>query len=96
MLQPIHARGFRALLLGLEWGTLASRGAPFTALPIAVRAEVLATWSDPSVFERRLAGDAFRLVLGMAYFQHPEILRHLGWAPGCDDTGAVGVFERGA
>jgi hypothetical protein len=90
MLHPLHARGFRALLQSLEWGTLASRGAAFSRLSLAERREVLSTWSDPAVFPRRLAGDAFRLVLGMAYFQHPEILAHIGWSTGCDDG------ERGA
>jgi hypothetical protein len=88
MFHPIHARGFRALLEGLEYGTLASRGTAFSRLPVEARFDVLATWSDPAVFHRRIAGDAFRLVLGMAYFQHPEILAHMGWRTGCDDLGA--------
>jgi hypothetical protein len=87
LFHPLHANGFRALLETLEWGTLASRGAAFTALPVETRADVLATWSDPTVFHRRIAQDAFRLVLGMAYFQHPEILAHLGWRTGCADLG---------
>lgn len=91
MLHPLHARGFRALLLALEEGTLASRGTRFTALSVEDRRSVLETWSDPAVFERRLAGDAFRLVLGMAYFQHPVILAHLGWRPGCDDPAGRGA-----
>ncbi len=85
MFHPLHARGFRALVLALEEGTLASRGTRFSRLPVADRADVLRTWSNPSVFHRRLAGDAFRLVLGMAYFQHPAILAAIGWKPGCDD-----------
>ena len=86
MLNPIHARGFRALLEALEWGTAASRGTPFSGLSAVDRAQVLAVWADPTVFHRRLAGDAFRLVLGMAYFQHPRILEHIGWSGGCNDT----------
>lgn len=83
VLEPIHATGFRTLLHTLEWGTLASRGASFTALPASDRAEVLERWLDPAVFTRRLAAESFRIVLGMAYFSHPEVLGHMGWQTGC-------------
>jgi hypothetical protein len=83
VLEPIHAAGFRTLLQSLEWGTLASRGRSFTALPAPERAEVLERWLDPSVFTRRLAAESFRVVLGMAYFAHPEVLAHMGWRPEC-------------
>lgn len=84
VLAPVHASGFRVLLHTLEWGTLASRGRPFSALPAAQRAEVLTTWSDPTVFTRRVVGDAFKVVLGMAYFGHPEVLARIGWTTGCN------------
>jgi hypothetical protein len=83
VLDPLHASGFRTLLHTLEWGTLASRGATFSALPAAERAEVVRIWADPSVFARRIAGDAFKIVLGMAYFAHPAVLRTIGWSTGC-------------
>lgn len=87
MLAPLHANGFRALLHMLEWGTAASRGTAFSQLPADVRREVLLTWADPEVFTRRVADDAFRLVLGMAYFQHPKVLAHMGWSLGCAGRG---------
>ncbi|MCA9492080.1 MAG: gluconate 2-dehydrogenase subunit 3 family protein [Myxococcales bacterium] len=87
MLAPLHANGFRAILHLLEWGTAASRGTPFSQLSVDLRREVLATWADPEVFTRRVADDAFRLVLGMAYFQHPRVLEHMGWSLGCVGRG---------
>lgn len=89
VLDPLHASGFRTLLHTLEWGTLASRGSTFSALPAPERAEVLRIWSDPTVFARRVAGDAFKAVLGMAYFAHPEVLAHIGWSLGCGAEGAT-------
>jgi hypothetical protein len=83
VLEPIHGSGFRVLLHTLEWGTLGSRGKPFTALPHEVRAEVLERWLAPDLFTRRLAADAFRVVLGMAYFAHPKVLAHIGWRANC-------------
>lgn len=88
VLEPVHAGGFRTLLHTLEWGTLASRGTRFTELPFDERAEVVRIWSDPTVFTRRIAGDALKVVLGMAYFAHPEVLRRIGWSLGCAAGGA--------
>lgn len=85
VLQPIHGRAFRALLHTLDLGTLASRGVRFAAAPPEIQADVLATWTDPAVFTRRIATDSFKVVLGMAYFGHPEVLRAMGWRTGCDD-----------
>lgn len=83
VLAPIHATGFRTLLQTLEWGTLASRGTPFSALSLTDRAEVLELWLTPDVFTRRLAADSFRIILGMAYFSHPAVLDHIGWRTEC-------------
>lgn len=83
VLEPVHASGFRALLHALEWGTLASRGSPFSSLSREARAEVLETWLAPELFTRRIAADAFRVVLGMAYFSNPTVLAHIGWRTGC-------------
>lgn len=83
VLEPIHAHGFRALLHTLEWGTLASRGTPFSALPRDERAMVLERWLTPDLFTRRIAAEAFKVVLGMAYFAHPTVLAHIGWRSSC-------------
>jgi hypothetical protein len=88
VLEPIHANGFRTLLHTLEWGTLAGRGSRFTSLPLEERAEVVRIWSDPTVFTRRVAGDALKVVLGMAYFAHPTVIARIGWSLGCAAGGA--------
>ena len=37
----------------------------------------------PDVFVRRVAADALKVVLGMAYFAHPDVLAHMGWRAEC-------------
>ncbi len=85
VIAPAQAHGFRVILRGLEWGTLASRGRYFTALNTDEQGEVLATWCSPDLMPRRIAGDALRVLLGMAYFAHPEIKAAIGWQLGCGD-----------
>lgn len=82
-LQPVHAAGFRYLLRALEWGPLYSHGARFTQLSPAGRQEVLAIWSEPSVLPRRVASDALKMVMGMAYFKHPHVLDAMGYRQLC-------------
>jgi len=84
----VHAAGFRAVLRALEWGTLVSRGRSFSALAVEQRSEVLTVWMSPSVLTRRLAVDSLRLVLGMVYFSHPEVLAHIGYAQRCGGRAA--------
>jgi hypothetical protein len=77
------ASGFRYVLRAVEWGTLASRGARFSQLPADDRRDVLDAWADPTVLPRRVAWDSIRLVLGMAYFRHPQVLDRIGWRSSC-------------
>ncbi|NCG20461.1 MAG: hypothetical protein GWP91_15740, partial [Rhodobacterales bacterium] len=83
VIAPIQAHAFRVVLRGLEWGTLGSRGRFFTDLTIDEQHHVLSTWCSPDVLPRRIAGDALRVLLGMAYFAHPEIKAAMGWQLGC-------------
>jgi hypothetical protein len=82
-LDPVVQPVFRYLLRGLEVGTLASRGASFGSLPLAERRDVVETWSDNVVFPRRLAHDALKGVLGMAFFNAPAVTDRIGWSPSC-------------
>lgn len=79
----VGATLFRYLLRTLEWGTLASRGVRFSDLDLVSRTEVLEVWHQPGVLPRKIAWDAMRMVLSMAYFSHPEVLAHLGWRAEC-------------
>lgn len=74
---------FRYLLRTLEWGTLVSRGSRFTELSLDDRAEVLGVWHEPGVLPRKIAFDALRAILAMAYFSHPEVRAHIGWRAEC-------------
>jgi hypothetical protein len=83
MMEEPATSAFRYVLRAIEWGTLASRGLRFSRLPAEARAEVLEVWSEPMVLPRRVAHDSLRLVLGMAYFNHPAVLGAIGWRTGC-------------
>ncbi len=83
VLAPVHCAGFRYVLRTLEWGTMASRGRRFSRLSLEKRAEVLSTWKTPEKVARRVAGDSLRVVLGMAYFSHPDVLAAMGWRATC-------------
>lgn len=78
-----HSSALRYVLRAVEWGTLASRGARFSALSPDVRAQVLDRWADPTVLPRRVALDGLKLLMGMAYFRDPAILDAIGWRVGC-------------
>lgn len=78
-----HSSALRYVLRAVEWGTLASRGARFSALSADVRAQVLDRWADPTVLPRRVALDGLKLLMGMAYFRDPDVLDAIGWRVGC-------------
>ncbi|MDP2316148.1 MAG: gluconate 2-dehydrogenase subunit 3 family protein [Pseudomonadota bacterium] len=82
-LDPIVQPVFRYLLRVVDAGTLASRGAGFAALSLADRRAVLENWSDNAIFPRRLAYDALKSVLGMAFFNAAAVTDHVGWSPTC-------------
>ena len=81
---PIHRVGFLTILRTLEWGTLASRGTRFSKLDPNTRIEVFKAWADPENLPRRVALDAIRAVVSMAYFAHPDIADQMGWRKGCN------------
>lgn len=82
-LDPVVTPLFRYLLRGLEAGTLVSRGTRFSKLPVSERREVVETWSDNGVLPRRLAHDAIKSVLGMAFFNAEAVIARIGWSPHC-------------
>lgn len=84
----VHVAGFRAVLRGLEWGTFVSRGAPFSALSSEERSEVLTVWTTPAVLTRRVASDALKVILGMVYFAHPDVLSFIGYRATCNGGSA--------
>lgn len=87
VLPPLHAAGFRYLLRALEWGPVYSHGGRFSTLSVEARAEVLAICSDPGVLPRRMATDALKMVMGIAYFRHPQVMEAMDYRMTC--RGAV-------
>jgi hypothetical protein len=83
VIPAVHAMGFRYLLRGLEWGPLYSHGDRFSRLDIAQRTEVLQIWADPAVMPRRVASDALKMVMGMAYFRNPAVHEAMGYHMSC-------------
>lgn len=83
VIAPVQAAAFRYLLRLLEWGTMASRGQRFSALSPPERREVLAVWGQPASLPRRVASDALKAVMGMAYFSNPLVLDHMGYRSTC-------------
>jgi hypothetical protein len=83
LMDDTRRAGFRAILRTLELGTIARQGASFSALDLDTRRTVLETWGDPRILPRRLATDALRGALGMAYFGDPRVLAAIGWSRGC-------------
>ena len=78
LLEEPNVSAFRVILRALEWGTLAAQGMRFSQLSIEERTVVIDTWSDPEVLPRRASIDYLRFILGMAYFNHPEIRKFIG------------------
>jgi hypothetical protein len=83
VLDETAVMGFRAVLRSIEWGSYASRLRRFSRLSIADRCEVLDVWAAPSVLARRVASDALKAVLGMAYFGSPAVQAEIGWRALC-------------
>ncbi len=55
----------------------------FSQASPAVRREVLTAWRTPTVLVRRVAADALMMVMGMAYFRHPEVQAAMGYRAAC-------------
>ncbi len=85
-LDPVVQPVFRYLLKGLDAGTLASRGSTFTGLSLEERRDVLENWSDNAIFPRRLAHDALKSVMGMAFFNADAVTARIGWFPRCHEA----------
>ncbi len=82
-LDPVVQPVFRYLLRAIDAGTLASRGASYASLSLEERRSVIETWSDNAIFPRRLAYDALKSVLGMAFFNAPAVTDRIGWMSTC-------------
>jgi len=80
---PHNVTAIRYLLRTLEVATLVSRGLPFSACSPGMRVQIYEIWSQEDPFPRRLALDGLKGVLCMAYYDHPEVKKAIGWRVGC-------------
>ncbi len=82
-LDHVVAPVFRHLLRGIEYGSVATHGARFTALEPLAREEVLADWAEPGNVPRRMAYEVLKTCVGWAYFNAPQVRAALGWEAEC-------------
>lgn len=74
---------FRHSLRGLDWAARMGHGAPLVDLSPGDRLELLLAWSVPTATARRLAVDGVKAVLGLAFFNHPQVLDAVGFNSRC-------------
>ncbi len=80
---PAMVRPFRYLLRYIQVGALFRTGSRFSQASLEDRKELLAEWSAPGTLKGRLVDSSVKGVLGMAYFNHPDVLNAVGWRLGC-------------
>ena len=83
VVDPNVVTPFRAMLAALEWGTMVSRGQPFSSLTNAEAKDVLDIWASENPFPRRIAFDSLQAILGLAFLRRAEVLEDIGWRTGC-------------
>lgn len=87
-LAPEVGELFRYTLEGLRVGTFLSRQCSFASLPLEKRLQVVQNWADEAVQPRRMAADALRMVLGMAFFNETRVRSATGWPGTCEREAA--------
>ena len=82
-LSPRLVKPFRYLLRFVEYGTLAQTGKRFSSCSLATRERLIEDWGRPGSKLRHGGMSSLKSVLGMAYFNHPDVLNALGWRSMC-------------
>ena len=82
-LDPKLVPPFRYLLRFVQVGTIAQTGKRFTSCSAEKRSELLAEWGRPGSKFRTGGIASLKSVLGMAYFNHPDVLNAIGWRSYC-------------
>ena len=82
-LDPKLVPPFRYLLRFIQYGTRAQTGKRFTSCSVEKRAELLAEWGRPGSKLRNGGIASLKSVLGMAFFNHPDVLSAIGWRSYC-------------
>jgi hypothetical protein len=89
-LDPKVVAPFRYLLRFVQYGTVAQTGHTFTACSAETRANLLASWGKPGSKYRNAGITSLKSVLGMAYFNHPKVLKAMGWRAMCSAPAVQG------
>ena len=85
MMEPPAAAGFRYMLRAIELGTLIARGVRVSQLAPDEAREVVDIWFSEEPAPRRMASDAYKVIVGMGFLRRPEVVREIGWRRGCFD-----------
>ncbi len=77
------ATGFRYLLSALDWSAYFVAGKPFRRCTPLERLELIEVLEQRESVLRRAARDGLRGVFSLAYFDHPEVWRAIGFRSRC-------------
>jgi hypothetical protein len=82
-LPPLIRSAFPYGLLLLEYGTLplAAKARSFSKLPLDQRERYIEGWMESRLFLRREMIKGIKALAVLAYFEHPEVKRRLGFMP---------------
>jgi len=83
VLDPKVVSPFRYLLRFVQYGCVAQTGKTFSACSPEKRAALLRSWGRPGSTYRKAGITSLKSVLGMAYFNHPQVLKTIGWRSAC-------------
>ncbi len=86
-LDPSMVLPFRYMLRSIQWGTLALAGSRFTECSLERRGSLMSAWDKPGTRVGHMVSASVRAVLGMAYFNHSQVLGVIGWRVGCGGVG---------
>lgn len=81
ILLPASVIPFRYSLFGLDYAARVS-GSSLAAMDEAERIDLLRQWSEGTL-PQRLSHDGVKAVLGLAYFNHPDVLEAVGFNLRC-------------
>lgn len=82
-MEPETMPAFRYILRAISLSPVPTYGARFAELDFAGRRQVLANWTDPGNLPKRMAWEALKVPLAMAWFGQPEVLTSIGWRAEC-------------
>jgi hypothetical protein len=74
---------FKSMLQVMEEHSLLSHFSRFSSRSIADRAKEIRAWEITPIYLKRAAFSSVKMVVGMAYFEQPNVSEAIGWYVGC-------------